>query len=68
MRDNFLNDIERVVTVLREAGYDPYKQLYAYLHTGNNMFITRQGKARELVEKMDKEKLWKYIEPHVEYL
>ena len=67
MKDNFLNDIEHVVFILRETGYDPYKQLYAYIHTGNSTFITRKGNARELVEKLDKNKLWKYIEPYVEH-
>jgi len=30
MKDNFEETIDYIVSVLKEAGYDPYKQLYAY--------------------------------------
>ncbi len=65
MKDNFQKDMEHIVAVLRETGYDPYEQLYAYIQTGNSTFITRKGNARELVEKLDEDKLWKYILPHI---
>ena len=61
MKDNFQRDIEHIVAVLREAGYDPYKQLYAYLHTGNSSFVTRKDNARELVERLDKDRLWDVV-------
>ena len=47
------------------AGYDPYEQLYAYLHTGNDTYITRKGDARSLVGELDREQIWAYIAPHI---
>ena len=65
MKDNFQKDMEHIVAVLREAGYDPYEQLYAYIQTGNCTFITRKGDARDIVVKLDKNRLWEYILPYI---
>ena len=65
MKDKFEETIDYVVTVLKEAGYNPYEQLYGYLNTGNESYITRKGNARDLVAALDREKIWNYIEPHV---
>lgn len=65
MKDNFQKDIEHIVAVLREAGYDPYEQLYAYIQTGNETYITRKGDARDIVIRLDKEQMWNYILPHI---
>ena len=58
-------DIELIITVIKEAGYNPYEQLYAYLQTGLDTYITRKGNARALVAELDREELWAYIEPHI---
>ena len=65
MENEFHHKIEYIVAVLHEAGYDPYEQLYAYLHTGNNTYITRKGDARALVAELDRGQIWNYIEPHI---
>lgn len=65
MKDKFEETLEYVVSVLREAGYNPYEQLYGYLNTGNVTYITRKGNARTLVAELDQEQIWKYIEPHI---
>ena len=65
MDDRFQKDIEYVVNVLYKAGYDPYEQLYAYVHTGNITYITRKGDAREIVANLDREKIMKFIEPYI---
>ena len=65
MNDNFQKDMEHIVAVLREAGYDPYEQLYAFIQTSNSTFITRKGNARDMVLKLDKNRLWDYIEPYI---
>ena len=57
MKDKFEETIEYIVAVLKEAGYDPYEQLYAYVSTGNEAYITRKGNAREIVSKIDQIKL-----------
>ena len=65
MKDKFEETIDYVVTVLKEAGYNPYEQLYGYLNTGNESYITRKGNARTLVAELDREQIWDYIAPHI---
>ena len=33
-RDNFEIVMEEIIVALKEAGYDPYKQIYDYIQTG----------------------------------
>ena len=65
MKDKFEETIDYVVTVLKDAGYNPYEQLYGYLNTGNESYITSKGNARTLVAALDREQIWNYIEPHI---
>ena len=65
MKDKFEETIDYVVTALKDAGYNPYEQLYGYLNTGNESYITRKGNARDLVAALDREQIWNYIEPQV---
>ena len=57
MKDKFEETIEYIVAVLKEAGYDPYEQLYAYASTGNEAYITRKGDARKLASKIDRNRM-----------
>lgn len=65
MKDKFKETMDYVVSVLMDAGYEPYDQLYAYASTGNESYITRKGDARKLIAQLDREKIWNYIEPHI---
>ena len=65
MKDKFKETIDYVVSVLKDAGYEPYDQLYAYASTGNESYITRKGDARKLIAQLDREQIWNYIEPHI---
>ena len=65
LENNFTQKIDYIISVLRDAGYEPYDQLYAYLHTGNDTYITRKGDARTLVASLDKQQVWNYIAPHI---
>ena len=65
MKDNFTETMDYVVSVLMDAGYEPYDQLYAYASTGNESYITRKGDARKLIAQLDREQIWNYIAPHV---
>ena len=65
MTDQFLKDVEYVISVLRDADYDPYEQLYAYAVTGNETFITRKGNARNMAAEMNREQLIEYVLPYV---
>ena len=65
MKDKFKETMRYVVSVLEDAGYEPYDQLYAYASTGNESYITRKGDARKLIAQLDREQIWDYIAPHV---
>lgn len=57
----FENIMEHIVASIRSAGYEPYDQLYGYLKTGDETYITRTGDARRLVKELDRERLQKYV-------
>lgn len=62
MKDKFEETIEYIVAVLKEAGYDPYEQLYAYASTGNEAYITRRGDARTIVTSLAQDQLLNYLQ------
>lgn len=41
--------IEKIVSAMKTAGYDPYMQLKGYVVSGEITYITRQGGARDMV-------------------
>ncbi len=49
----FLAEMQLVVKALRENGYEPYDQLTGFVRTGNELYITRHGNARDMILKMD---------------
>lgn len=53
--------MEHIVASIRSAGYEPYDQLYGYLKTGDETYITRTGDARRLVKELDREHLQQYV-------
>ena len=61
MKDKFEETIEYIVAVLKEAGYDPFEQLYAYASTGNEAYITRKGDARSLIVTLDRQQLIDFL-------
>jgi len=61
MKDDYRKKVEYIVSVLRDAGYSPYDQLYAYAITGNENYITRQGDARKIVLTIDRKWLMDYV-------
>ena len=65
MTEKFEETMRYIISVLKDAGYEPYEQLYGYLNTGNDSYITRKGDARTLVAGLDREEIWNYIEPHI---
>ena len=68
MKDNIEETIDYIVSILKEAGYDPYKQLYAYASTGNVAYITRNGNAREIATELDRNQLMQYISKIQKYV
>ena len=49
--------LDEVVSSREEKGYEPYEQIYGYVQTGNETYITRHGNAREKIKLLDNSKL-----------
>jgi len=62
METNFENIMAHIVASIREAGYEPYDQLYGYLKTGDDTYITRTGDARNLIKKLDPNQVQCFVE------
>lgn len=62
MKTEFENIMEHIVASIRSAGYEPYDQLYGYLKTSDETYITRTGDARRLVKELDREQLQQYVQ------
>ena len=65
LKNDFKQKIEYIISVLCEAGYEPYERLCSYIYTGNEAYITRKGNARDLIVTLDREQIWQYIEPFI---
>ena len=61
-KDIFAIKIERIITLLEEAGYDPYAQLQSYVNLGNVTYITRHGNARERIKELDIQDIKVYLD------
>ena len=61
MENTFEQMMEHIVASIRNAGYEPYDQLYGYLKTGDDAYITRTGDARAMVKTLDHKQLERYI-------
>ena len=57
----FNETIESIISSIKKSGHDPCAQIYGYLTSGNDMYITRTGNARELIKQLDKEQLLAYV-------
>lgn len=62
LNSNFESTMEEIIRAIAEAGYQPYDQLYGYVSTGKEEFITRNGNAREKVKKLN----WLAVKEYVE--
>lgn len=58
-------NMEKIISSLREAGYDPYEQLVGYLQTGQEYYITRRNGARDLIRLLDKAEIRKYVDANL---
>ena len=58
---NFIATMESIVSSIEEKGMDPYAQLYGYLTTGKEEYITRTGNARELIKTLDWSQVYGYV-------
>lgn len=58
----FEETMERIVAAIRSAGYEPYDQLYGYVKTGDDTYITRSGDARKLIKELDMDRVRCFVE------
>jgi len=58
---NFIATMESIVSSIEEKGMDPYAQLYGYLTTGKEEYITRTGNARELIKTLERDRVSEYV-------
>ena len=62
METNFENIMAHIVASIRDAGYEPYEQIYGYLKTGDETYITRAGDARALIKKLERNQVQRILE------
>ena len=62
MRGTDEEKLMSVVKSLKEVGYHPQDQIYGFLITNEEAYITRQGNAREIIKTINKDVLRKYVE------
>ena len=58
----FESTMEEIVAAIRDAGFEPYDQLYGYVTKGKEEYITRKGNAREKIKRLN----WLAIKEYVE--
>ena len=61
MDANVCSLMDRIASSIKEAGYEPYDQLSAFLKTEDDRYITRQGNARTMIKKIDRCALVQYL-------
>lgn len=52
--------LNRIVSLLKNAGYDPIAQLQGYIEEGDVSYITRQGNARDMINRINRESVIEY--------
>ena len=57
----FNETVESIISSIKKSGHDPYAQIFGYLTSGNDMYITRTGNARDLIKQLDKAQLLAYV-------
>lgn len=62
------HELNIVIEALRESGYDPYVQIYGYLKSGDETYITRRNNAREIIKSISKDDLAKFVEDNKQFL
>lgn len=53
--------LEDIIAAMQDAGYNPPEQLYGFLKTGDNSFITRSRGARNAISKIQREEIISYL-------
>ena len=62
MDTEFQATVEEIVASIKAAGYEPYDQLYGYITTGKEEYITRSGNARQKLKELNWLKVKAYVD------
>lgn len=62
--EEFYDRLQEIIIALKLKGYSPYEQIFGYLKTGLDTYITRYNDARNKIKSLDKTKLTEYIEKY----
>ena len=54
--------LEYIIFCIEKSGNDPCSQIYGYMTTGNECYITRYGDARSPIKSVDLSVLTQYLE------
>jgi len=61
VKPDFEVRMKEIIQSISDAGFDPFSQLYGYLTTGKEEYITRTGNARELIKTLNWQQVWDYV-------
>ena len=61
VKPSFEVRMKEIIQSISDAGFDPFSQLYGYLTTGKEEYITRTGNARELIKTLNWQQVWDYV-------
>ena len=50
-----------IIKCIEESGSDPRSQIIGYINSGNELYITRKGNARELIKSVDFSELEQFV-------
>lgn len=53
--------LDYIVRCIEDTGNDPKTQIYGYIKSGNDCFITRNGDARNLIKGVEASQLEQYV-------
>lgn len=53
--------IGQIVKAIRDAGLNPYDQIYGYVESGSIMYITKRDNAREKIQTLSNEEIQSYL-------
>lgn len=62
MDTEFQTTMDEIISSIKEAGFEPYDQLFGYISTGKEEYITRKGNAREKIKRLKWMNVKEYLE------
>lgn len=65
MNDDEKQILNEVIAALQSKGYDPYGQIYGYVKTGNELYITSKDDARNKIQKVSDAALEQYLKESI---